>query len=72
MPQGKPAGVACVQLDDDLRCKIFGQPDRPAVCSGLAPSAEMCGDNREHALHWLATLEASTRPSDTAASSLRP
>lgn len=62
MPQGKPAGVACVQLDEDLRCRIFGQPERPACCSGLAPSTEMCGDTREHALIWLNDLETRTRP----------
>ncbi|MBP7565663.1 MAG: YkgJ family cysteine cluster protein [Burkholderiaceae bacterium] len=64
MPQGKPAGVPCIQLDDDRRCRIFGQPDRPAVCSGLQPSAEMCGppgDGR-HAMQWLARLERQTAP----------
>jgi hypothetical protein len=58
----KPAGVACSHLDDEFACRIFGQPDRPACCSGLQPSAEMCGENREQALHWLADLEALTRP----------
>ena len=62
MPHGKPAGVRCVQLLPDLRCAIFGQPERPAFCGGLQPSAEMCGTTREHALHWLATLERLTQP----------
>jgi len=62
MPQGKPAGVPCVQLDDDGRCAIFGLPQRPAVCSGLKPAADMCGDGREHALRWLRRLEHSTCP----------
>lgn len=62
MPDGKPAGVRCVQLDDDLRCRLFGQPDRPACCRGLQPSAEMCGDDRGHALAWLTRLEQATRP----------
>lgn len=62
MPQGKPAGVRCVHLADDARCARFGQPDRPDCCSGLQPSAEMCGSSREHALQWLARLEAATRP----------
>lgn len=62
MPDGKPAGVACSQLDEDLRCRIFGRPERPACCSGLAPSAQMCGETREQALHWLTELEALTRP----------
>ena len=44
MPHGKPAGVRCVQLGEDSRCAIFGQPQRPACCAGLAPAPEMCGD----------------------------
>lgn len=62
MPQGKPAGVPCVQLGDDQRCKIFGRPERPAFCGGLQPSAEMCGDNRQQAMFWLTTLERATAP----------
>ena len=63
MPQGKPAGVRCVQLGADLRCRIFGQPERPAVCSQLRPEPAMCGpldDGGRHALRWLAQLEAAT------------
>ncbi|WP_336600783.1 YkgJ family cysteine cluster protein [Paraburkholderia bengalensis] len=62
MPDGKPAGVRCAQLGDDLRCAIFGQPERPACCSGLQPQADMCGNSREQALVWLSRLEADTRP----------
>ena len=62
MEGGKPAGVRCVQLDDEDRCKLFGRPERPAVCGSLEPSAEMCGDSREHALHFLDRLEQATRP----------
>jgi Fe-S-cluster containining protein len=62
MPQGKPAGVPCVQLDADHRCRLFGHPDRPAFCSGLQPAIDMCGDTRAHALRWLADLESATRP----------
>ena len=62
MPQGKPAGTACVQLDAALRCKLFGRPERPPFCCGLQPSREMCGDTREHALRWLARLETDTAP----------
>jgi Fe-S-cluster containining protein len=60
MPNGKPAGVRCIQLDEHDGCKIFGQPDRPAVCAGLQPSREMCGDTREQAMHFLSTLERLT------------
>lgn len=62
MPGGKPAGVRCVQLDEDGRCRLFGHPDRPAVCGSLQPSAAMCGDRREHALAWLGRLERATAP----------
>lgn len=62
MPHGKPAGVRCVQLTADERCAIFGAPERPACCAGLAPSPEMCGDSRPDALAWLARLETLTRP----------
>jgi len=62
MPQGKPAGMRCVQLLDDNRCAIFGKPERPAFCASLQPSLEMCGDSREHAMTWLATLERLTTP----------
>jgi hypothetical protein len=62
MPQGKPAGVPCVQLTTDRRCALFGRPERPAFCSGLQPSSEMCGNSREDAMRWLARLEVDTRP----------
>ncbi|AIO65244.1 YkgJ family cysteine cluster protein [Burkholderia oklahomensis] len=62
MPNGKPAGVRCVQLVDGERCAIFGRPERPACCSGLRSSDEMCGASRADALAWLARLEAETRP----------
>ncbi len=60
MPNGKPAGVRCIQLDDDLRCLLFAHPDRPAVCASLKPSIEMCGDKREQALNYLQRLETIT------------
>jgi uncharacterized protein len=60
MPNGKPAGVRCVQLTDDNRCAIFGKPERPKVCGGLRPDQEMCGPDREHAMAWLAQLERRT------------
>jgi hypothetical protein len=47
---------------DDMRCAIFGDPRRPAVCGGLQPSLEMCGSEREQAIRWLDELEAATRP----------
>ncbi|WP_199220113.1 YkgJ family cysteine cluster protein [Limnohabitans sp. Hippo3] len=65
MPQGKPAGVPCIQLDEQLRCKIFGQPQRPAVCGQLQATLEMCGpldDQGQFARIYLTRLEQLTRP----------
>ena len=62
MPGGKPAGVRCVQLTVENRCRIFGRPERPAVCARLRPTLEMCGTSAEQALHWLDELEHVTRP----------
>ena len=62
MPQGKPAGVPCVNLDTDMRCKIFNSPERPAFCASLQPSQEMCGSCKNDALNYLTELEELTRP----------
>jgi len=62
MPDGKPAGVRCIQLDDDYRCLLFGKPERPAVCQRLQPSAEMCGENKSQAMAYLIRLEEATDP----------
>ena len=71
MPHGKPAGVRCGQLTDDNRCRLFGLPERPAFCVGLRPSAEMCGETREAAFVYLATLEALTQPVEAGRCSAR-
>jgi hypothetical protein len=62
MPDGKPAGVACVQLDDRLRCRLFGRPERPAFCGSLRPALEMCGGSRGAAFATLEELERVTAP----------
>ncbi|MCO6449856.1 MAG: YkgJ family cysteine cluster protein [Caldilineales bacterium] len=60
MPNGKPAGVRCVQLTPDNRCAIFGLPERPLVCINFRAEPEMCGDSAEHALAYLHHLELMT------------
>jgi Fe-S-cluster containining protein len=62
MPQGKPAGVRCVQLTLDNRCRLFGQPDRPEVCVRLRPNVEMCGQDATEAYANLWALELATSP----------
>ncbi|MBX8462755.1 YkgJ family cysteine cluster protein [Enterobacter sp. RIT637] len=62
MPEGKPANTRCVQLSEANLCMIFGSPLRPKVCSGLQPSADMCGSTRAQAMTYLLELEALTAP----------
>ncbi|MFB5267834.1 YkgJ family cysteine cluster protein [Paenibacillus enshidis] len=62
MPHGKPAGVACVQLTENGKCRLFGRPERPAVCSALHASEEICGATDEEAYKILAELEKLTQP----------
>lgn len=62
MPDGKPAGVRCVELSQDNRCLLFGKPERPAVCVDLKASKEMCGDTFEEAYRYITWLEDQTRP----------
>lgn len=62
MPNGKPAGVRCVQLTTNNRCAIFGRSERPGVCAALRPTNEMCGTSREEALAYLGDLERLTAP----------
>jgi Fe-S-cluster containining protein len=61
MPQGKPAGVRCVQLDESNRCKIFGDASRPRVCVSLTAERGMCGHNRNDAIQLLTAMEIATR-----------
>ncbi|MBE0509488.1 MAG: YkgJ family cysteine cluster protein [Chromatiales bacterium] len=60
MPQGKPAGQACVQLDGAGLCRLFGQAERPGICMRFADHPEHCGSSRDEALARLTALEAAT------------
>lgn len=62
MPGGKPFGVRCVQLTEENKCRLFGKPERPKVCSSLEASAEMCGASSRQAEWFLSMLEAATKP----------
>ena len=62
MPNGKPAGVRCIQLDESNRCRLFGKPERPLVCRRLKPEPAMCGASRGEALSILARWEDASAP----------
>ncbi|HAH58227.1 MAG TPA: hypothetical protein DCL86_08780 [Bacteroidales bacterium] len=49
MSEGKPAMVACIQLDSELNCKLFGKPERPKVCRGFQPEVILCGQDAAEA-----------------------
>ena len=62
LPQGKPAGLPCPHPAEALRSRLFGLPERPAVCRSLSPNAEMCGETRTQAMQFLERLEQATAP----------
>jgi len=62
MPDGKPAGIRCIQLDDKNACQLFGLPSRPEVCRQFEPQQDMCSAGPEAALRWLTALEQQTCP----------
>jgi hypothetical protein len=57
-----PPEEDCVQLDEDLRCRLFGRPERPAVCASLKARPSMCGSSRGQSLQILELLETLTSP----------
>jgi len=61
MPEGKPAGTSCVQLDAENMCRLFGLADRPEVCQRFQASEEWCGETRHEALERLNWLERQTQ-----------
>jgi len=64
-PAGKLAGVRCPHLTDDIRCALFGSPERPAVCRDLKPQVEMCGSSAAEAMATLERWERETAPAIT-------
>jgi uncharacterized protein len=62
LPHGKPSGVRCPHLGDDIRCRLFGTPERPAVCTSLRPQPEMCGTSVDDAMATLIGWERLTEP----------
>jgi len=59
MPQGKPAGVPCINLDDKLRCTAY--EERPAVCRNFVADQMVCGQDHATALKLIGELERITR-----------
>jgi len=63
MPDGKPSGVACVNLDTvTLTCRIWGQENYPEFCASYRACEEICGSTKEQALKNIYYLDELTRP----------
>ncbi|MDP5056408.1 MAG: YkgJ family cysteine cluster protein [Marinomonas hwangdonensis] len=62
MPQGKPAGVPCIQLTETYQCALFNDPARPKVCSEFSAEEYVCGSTRQSAIDNLTLLESETVP----------
>jgi len=60
MPEGKPSGVRCIQLDDNNLCKLFGKPERPEVCLKFQAADWVCGETNQQALNILIELQSMT------------
>lgn len=63
MPNGKPAGVRCVQLDLENRCQLFGSKECPSVCSSFQAESAVCGETKEQAIKIISEWELLTQVS---------
>jgi len=64
MPNGKAAGIRCIHLTEEHKCRIFYCKERPKVCDDLKVSFEMCGHTFEDAYRYLSDLERLTKPDE--------
>lgn len=62
MPNGKPAGVRCVNLDDANNCTIHNTKLYPAICRSFPTDKEMCGTTNEYAYKYIEEMENTTKP----------
>ena len=60
MPDGKPAGVACLHLFGNAQCDLYGDPRRPAVCDQFKPEPAVCSESRAEARVLLSAFEQET------------
>lgn len=60
MPEGKPAGVHCVNLAPDLTCMIHESPDYPPVCRNFSATRDFCGYSNEDARRIIGEIERAT------------
>ena len=61
MPDGKPAGIRCINLDEENNCRIYKSDNYPQVCRDFKASLEMCGENNDFAFDYFWSLEESMK-----------
>ena len=61
MPEGKPAGMRCIHLNEHNLCNLFGKPERPAICEQFQATEEFCGNSYDEAIIRIAEIENLTR-----------
>lgn len=62
MPDGKPSGIRCVNLDDLNHCTVWQHPHYPAVCRDFIAKKDVCGGSSDEALQTLYVWEKLTAP----------
>ena len=62
MEGGKPAGVRCVNLDENNICRIWNTDEYPPVCRAFTPTAEFCGESDEEAMRNIREIEEASCP----------
>ena len=60
MPNGKPAGVPCVNLLENNLCSLYNTPEYPQVCRNFKFDPEFCGKTNKEAYSNLEQLEMLT------------
>lgn len=60
MPNGKPAGVPCIHLDEKKYCKLHNKDNYPDVCKNFTYDPEFCGSLHSEAFERLSILEMLT------------
>lgn len=61
MPNGKAAGIRCVNLNSYNICTIHEKENYPKVCRNFKFDPDYCGRKNEEAFEKLAELENQTR-----------
>ncbi|MCK9255290.1 MAG: YkgJ family cysteine cluster protein [Bacteroidales bacterium] len=57
MPNGKPAMIRCIHLNENMLCDLWGKAERPKVCENYSPNPEFCGNSFEEAVRILNSLQ---------------